>query len=203
MMNLRTKEGIIAQLPPPGMDQLDGVKKPSNLSRSDTDPIYHLGIIIAVLVLITWGTVFVLRLTRSEDVKQLDSKIAEYDKQLKTEPLMATEKTYLALQTVASHMKALRDQRFLFLSEWNDVKASVPKDVQFSSVAMSDDGVFRISGVAKSMSSVAQLSQALTTKSSVALVTPLSLEKQSDGKTFGFSLSFKVTTLKKSKKENQ
>lgn len=175
--------------------ELDKKPHPNPIGRTlpnETDPIFFVGIVIFILVVATWGVVSLLGLTRTQQVTELTKKIAQVDAQLKESENIKTYEQYTAIDTVVSHMKRIRDQRYLFLSEWSSVKESVPKDVQFVNVTLSEDGVFRISGLARSFSSVAHFSEALSEKENISMVAPLSVDRQSNGTTYGFSLSFKV-----------
>jgi len=158
-----------------------------------SDPIFGLGIIIFCMVLITYGIVWALGITRDSEIQKLDAQISTIDGQIKTDPaLSATLTQYMALDNVSKQISGLVNSRILFMNSWNDIKASVPKDVQFNSMSSGTDGVYLITGYAKSISSVASFSQALTAHPEFAAVTPLSISKVDGKNVIQFSLRFKV-----------
>lgn len=154
------------------------------------DSVFILGVASLILVLLTWGALFVMSAARTRQAGVYDKKISEQKVALTA--LKDTEQTYTAVNTVVSQAKKLRDSRYLFGPTWTMLRNSVPKDVQFTSVSMGNDYVFRVTGASKSVNSVAQFAKQLEKQEGVIVVTPLSVEKQATSGFYNFSLSFSV-----------
>jgi Tfp pilus assembly protein PilN len=149
-----------------------------------------------VIVVAGWLIVSLLGVTRASQSAQLDDRLKQLDDQLKTPALQQTTTQYNTLETVLSNIKTLRDERLLFDPTWQTIKKSVPKDVQFTSFTLGDDSTFRISGVGRSVSSVAQFAAALAQQPQFKTVTPLSVDKQTNKDVYNFSISFKLVGAK-------
>ncbi len=144
----------------------------------------------------------ILGLMREAQIEQANAKIGQLEKEFTTDATLSnTSQQYFRLETVSSHIGKLLYERFLFMPSWNMIKSSVPRDVQFVSVSLGADTTFRISGVSKSVSSVANFAKSLSDKPEVSVVTPLSIDKQGTSPVYNFSISFKVKP--KSQKEGE
>lgn len=155
------------------------------------EPLLTVALTVAAMVLVTWGILIVLGMSRTAQIREADAAIAQYNTKLANPEVKKTLSQYTALDTVSNQMDKLRSQRFLFLPAWETIKQSVPKDVQFTSVSISQDSVFRISGITKSVTSVAHFAKELSNQPTMEQVAPLSVDKQGNGQ-FNFTVSFKV-----------
>ncbi len=154
------------------------------------DPLIMLGLVLVGLVLLTWIILLVLGASRSSEITTADASITEQDKAL--QGLSTTFNQYSALEQVKVQTKVLRNKRYLFLDSWKKIKENAPKDVQFVSVSVGSQGLFRISGVTKSVTSVANFTKALSQQENITQVAPLSVDKQNNGSLFNFTISFKA-----------
>lgn len=158
--------------------------------RSGT--LFSTSISVLVMVVLAWALAALLTATRSGDITQLDAKSVQLDTQLKSPAISTALAEYSALDTVVTHMQRLRNDRFLFLPTWDAVKKSVPKDMQFTSFVLGEDSSVRITGVARSVTSVSFFANALAEQSAFRSVTPLSVDKQSGQQLYNFTITFKV-----------
>ncbi len=161
-----------------------------SVAIEESDTILVMGLVVFCLVIAAWVLVSILGATRSAQIRQLDQKIESLDAQLDQPDIAKAEQTYLALDTTVSHMNQLRTRRFAFLPVWNTLKASVPHDMQFTSLSMGDTTSFQISGATKSLGSVAAFAKALQSKPDFYSVTPLSVQQEKDEGIYSFSLTF-------------
>jgi hypothetical protein len=100
---------------------------------------------------------------------------------------------YNGIAAVDENLVRILNSRLLFLPGWNAVKSSVPKDVQFTSVSVANDLTYRISGDAKSISSIASFSKVLEEKIQAESVVPSSVTKKADSNNFSFGIGFELT----------
>ncbi len=164
----------------------------SDLGSSTRDPLFLAAVVVAVLVLLAWVVITLVGSLHQSSVADADKTLAQLNQQLKDPGLQTTVTQYSALDAVTTQMAKVRAKRVLFSPSWDAIKASVPADVQFTSVTFTQDNIFRISGVTKSITSVAHFAKALSTNPHFSQVTPLSVDKQNQAGLFNFSLSFKA-----------
>lgn len=160
-------------------------------NRPATDPVFVLGIVSVILVLVTWAILSVMASSHSRQSEVYTTKINEL--KIQANEYKATEATYRAVETVVAQASALRSTQYLFGPTWKSLKEAVPKDVQFLTLSMGNDYVFRVAGVTKSVTAVAQFSRQLEKVPGVSVVTPLSIEKQTSGSVYNFNLSFRIS----------
>lgn len=173
----------------PAAPHTPSVASPMTRPRSSS-PLFTLGVGCLVLVIIGWLVVTLLGVTRGGEANELDGKLNDLTEQLQAPAYVAAAAEYNSIDTVLSKIKDLRAQRLLFDPTWQTIKNNVPKDVQFTSFTLGDDATFRIAGVGRSITSVAQFSTALT-EAKFKTVTPLAVDKQADKDLYNFSISFK------------
>lgn len=162
-----------------------------------TSPLFTLGVVCLGLVVLGWLTVSLLGVTRASESEQLDQKLNELSEELKKPVNVQTTKQYNSIETVLAQVKKLRTERLLFDPTWQTIKQNVPKEVQFSSFNLGDDGTFRVAGVGRSITSVAQFAAALSQQSQFKTVTPLAVDKQANTPLYNFSISFKLVGVGK------
>lgn len=179
------------------METQQTVSPPAPIAPRPSTLLY-LGVAVFLLVLVGYGTLMVLGSTREAQRNEFDSKITELEKQLREKDVATAQKHYNALDTVVSQLAGVQNERFLFEPVWKDIKASVPKDMQFLNVTMGTDSTFRISGVTRSVTSVSYFTKALSSKPGMSSVVPVSIDKNITGDTFSFTVSFKYQPVKTS-----
>lgn len=157
-----------------------------------TSPLFTIGVASLVLVVVGYLVVSLLGVTRASESEQLDARLNELSQELKTPALVQASTQYTTIETVLTHIKTLRAERLLFDPTWQTIKQNVPQDVQFTSFNLGDDGTFRVSGVGRSITSVAQFAAALSQQPQFRTVMPLSVDKQVNRDVYNFSLSFKL-----------
>ncbi len=168
---------------PPHMNTHTPVKQNS--------PLYTLGLGSLVVVILGWLVVSLLGVTRGSGIVELDKKLDSLDTELSTPAMVLATAQYNTVEAVVTQIKKLRDDRLVFNPTWQVVKQNVPKDVQFTSFTLGEDGTFRVVGVGRSVTSVAQFAAALAQQGKFTTVTPLAVDKQPDKEMYNFSLSFK------------
>lgn len=153
-------------------------------------------------VVVVFAIVTILGLAREGEVTGLNGKVSQLNKDLSAPEMKQTLEQYEALDTVITHMDRVRKQRFIFEPVWGAVKAAVPSDVSFTSVAMDDDASFRVTGKTRSVNSVAAFAKALDAHSSIEKVTPLSVDKASESNLYNFTITFEYKSLETVETEN-
>lgn len=148
------------------------------------------GVLVMALVLSTWGLLALLQSTRTSQAVEAQARSRQLDGQLKEASVQATLGKYAAIKTVSKHMTTLLRDRYVFTPTWQAIKSSVPADVQFTSVMMTQDYRFRITGTAKSVAALAAFSKSLASKPGILDVSPASMEKS--GESYRFSVTFSV-----------
>ncbi len=155
------------------------------------NPLFTLGVASLIVVIIGWLLVSLLGLTRGSQAEALDKKLTDLSDQLSTPEMVQVATQYTTVETVLSQIKKLRADRLLFDPTWQTIKQNVPKDIQFTNFTLGDDGTFRLAGVGRSVTSVAQFAAALT-QAGYRSVTPLAVDKQSGQELYNFSMTFKA-----------
>lgn len=159
-----------------------------------SSPLFTLGVTSVIIVIVGWLLVGLLGLTRTSENGELEKKLGELHAELNQPAMVKATKDYTTIANVVSQVKQLRQDRLVFDPTWQTVKKNVPKDVQFTSFALGEDDTFRIVGVARSVTSVAQFAAALNQLGQFKTVTPLSVDKQADAALYNFTMSFKQGT---------
>ncbi len=160
---------------------------------------FVLGVAVVSLLVLGYLILVVMGFTYDSRIRSLNSAIDAQDQDFQSQDIQDTYKTYLALNNVDQHIKQLQNLRFIFMPTWTTVKKSIPKDVQFTSVSIGQDYVFRITGVTRSITSVANFAKQLGADPNLTQITPLSVDKQSNNDTYNFTLSFKAKAAKTAK----
>jgi Tfp pilus assembly protein PilN len=178
-----------------------GTKSPSSpapsrsnsvVATSEDTTVFTISVVLAFLVFGTWAVLALMGAKYGADVTNAQEAIAAADTQMKSNDLSPTVEQYQSLEAAASNMERVRNSRYLLMPVWNTLKAKVPKDVQFTSVSLGQDNVFRVSGVTKSISSVADFAKALEGEKGISEVSPLSIDKESGTDRLQFTLTFKA-----------
>ncbi len=177
---------------PQAEDQLDPIAAAGLQTSWQRDPLFTIGVTIFSLTVFTWILVAVLGAANAQGVRQADKNVATIDDQVKSSSLVHTLEQYEALNTLVTHIGKLQNQRFILGPTWEEIKASVPRDIQFTSLNLTDDGTYRIAGIGRSITSIASFAKSLSEKQNLTMVTPLAMDKQPDRDLYNFSLTFKV-----------
>ncbi len=167
----------------------------SVVATTEDTTVFTIAVILAFLVFGTWVVLALMGAKYSADVTSAQDAIASADTQMKSIDLSPTVDQYQALEAAASNMDRVRSSRYLLVPTWNTLKAKVPKDVQFTSVSFGQDNIFRVSGVTKSVSSVADFAKALEGEKGISEVSPLSVDKESGTDRLQFTLTFKAKAV--------
>lgn len=147
---------------------------------------------LAGLMIVAWLITGVLGATRAAQLKEAQSRLVKVEQSLAEPSIVKTERQYAALQGVIAQSQTLRDQRFLFMPAWRSIKESVPADLQITALSLTEDRTFRLTGNVKSLESFARFSQSLTQHAGITNITPLGVEKKSNG--YSYQLSFQINS---------
>lgn len=164
----------------------------SIVATAEDTTVFTISVILAFLVFGTWVVLALMGAKYSADVTAAQNAITSADTQMKSADLSPTVDQYQSLEAAASNMDRVRSSRYLLVPTWNTLKAKVPKDVQFTSVSFGQDNIFRVSGLTKSVSSVADFAKALEGEKGISEVSPLSVDKESGTDRLQFTLTFKA-----------
>jgi hypothetical protein len=157
----------------------------------DNGPIFVVGLAALGLVVIAYSIVTILGITRSSQLTQADNRIAQINGQIKSDRTLSdTLEKYNSIAAANENLLRILNSRFLFLPGWKAVKTSVPKDMQFTSVSVSNDLTYRVSGETKSVASLATFSKVLEGKLGAKSVVPSSINKKTDTDRYTFGISF-------------
>lgn len=164
----------------------------SVVATTEDTTVFTISVVLAFLVFGTWVVLALMGAKYGADVSNAQEAITSADTQMKSDDLAPTVEQYQSLEAAASNMDNVRRSRYLLVPTWNTLKAKVPKDVQFTSVSFGQDNIFRVSGVTKSVSSVADFAKALEGEKGISEVSPLSVDKESGTDRLQFTLTFKA-----------
>ncbi len=150
-----------------------------------------LGAGILILVVVAYAAILVLGSTREAQRGEVDNKLSVLETKMRSPQIAAVQSQYSALDIVRKQLKDIQSKRFLFAPLWKDIKASVPKDMQFQNLIMSSDGTFRVSGITRSVTSVSHFATALAQKPTIEAVQPLSVDKGLGSDVYTFTVTFR------------
>jgi hypothetical protein len=159
----------------------------------DNNPTFIIGLVILGLVLVAYGLVTVLGLTRASQLDVAAKRMTDIDNEIKADKKLSdTLEKYNGLAAADENLVRIINSRLLFLPGWKAVKGAVPKDIQLTSVTVTNDLTYRLSGESKSVASIAAFSHVLEDKLEATSVIPSSINKKPDTDRFTFGMSFDI-----------
>lgn len=166
---------------------------PAPIQEENNNPTFVIGLVILGLVILAYGLLLVLGLTRSSQLNQASNRIDQIDQQIKADKTLSeTLSKYNGLAAADENLVSILNSRLLFLPGWKTVKLSIPKDIQLTSVSVSNDLSYRVSGESKSVSSIATFSKVLEKKINATSIVPSSINKKADSDRYNFGMGFDI-----------